>query len=298
MTSLVDTELVTYDLRVGKIIHFGDFVPYEDNYVIFSTGDFSPSPPGWQAKNDLQLLNFSDKGWVTAPRIVIRRSSGGVYGWWGGQYVWSPNGDKLAYSRPDSIGLVNLDAESLMPLFDILPVQTRSEWAWVPEVSWSPDGNYLYFVNHAPQEGLISGEDSPLFDLAVFPLVGGAPITLVKEVGMFANPLPSPPRYLPNGEMAFYVAYLQALIPTQSRISGYRLMIMDRDGSNAKAIFPPEGNPGLSPQDYYWSPLMEDDEFNPLIILLYQGNLWVVNVEDGTSQQLSGDGLITAIDWR
>ena len=98
--------------------------------------------------------------------------------------------------------------------------------------------------------------------------------------------------------MAYYVAYLQALIPTQSRTSGYRLMIMDRDGSNTKAVFPPEGNPGLSPQKYFWSPLADGDQFTPLILLIYQGNLWVVNVEDGTSQQLSGDGLITAIDWQ
>ena len=37
----------------------------------------------------------------------------------------------LAYSRPDGIGLVDLETRELIPLIDILPYQTGGDWAWV-----------------------------------------------------------------------------------------------------------------------------------------------------------------------
>jgi hypothetical protein len=122
-------------------------------------------------------------------------------------------------------------------------------------------------------------------------------VLMVPEVGMFANPLPSSVRQLSNNENAYQIAYLQALMPTQSRAGGYRLVVMDRDGSNSKVLFPPEGNPGLEPQRYYWSPETEEDQDSSVIAVIYQGNIWLIDIAQGTSQQLTGDGLITAIDW-
>ncbi|MEN8240469.1 MAG: G5 domain-containing protein [Chloroflexota bacterium] len=289
----------SFDLGVTNIIHFADWVPGTQTGVVYSTAEISPSAPGWEANNDLIFLNFSmETGWTTSPRDSVEENSGGLYGWWGTDFLYSPSGEKLAYSRPDGFGLVDLDYGALRSEYDLLPVQTRSDWAWVSSVAWSPDENFIYFVDHVPQAGLAVGEDSPLFDLAAFPFVGGAPVRLVSEVGMFAFPTASPIRELPSGELSYQVAFLKALSPTQSRTSGYQLVVMDRDGSNQKTLFPTEGGQGMNPNQYFWYPSYAVDQFSALIAVIYQGNIWLVDVDQGIAHQLTGDGLITGIDWR
>jgi hypothetical protein len=293
-----EEESLTIDLKVSNVIHFADWVAESVNGVVFSTAESIQSPPGWQANNDLKFLNYSSSGWVSRPRTSIRENSGGVYGWWGVDYVWSGDGEQLAYARPDEIGLVDLETELLIPLYNFSPFQTRSDWAWIPEISWSPDGMFLFFVDHTPQEGLSSNEESPLFALGAMALFGGEPIIMIPEVGMFANPLPSPAERLPNNESAYQVAFLQALLPTQSHTGGYQLAVMDRDGSNVSVLFPPEGNPGLEPQTYFWSPEIKEGVGSNVLAVIYQGNIWLIDILQGTSQQLTGDGLISAIDWK
>jgi hypothetical protein len=294
-----DPEQDNFDLGVTNLIHFADWVPGSQTGVAFSTAEISPSAPGWEANNDLVFLNFSmETGWTTSPRDSVEENSGGLYGWWGTDFVYSPTGEQLAYSRPDGFGLVDLDYGEFRPLYDLLPVQTRSDWAWISSLAWSPDENFIYFVDHVPQAGLAVGEDSPLFDLAVYPFVGGAPVTLVSEVGMFASPTTSPVRDLPSGEKSYQVAFLRALSPTQSRTSGYQLVVMDRDGSNLKTLFPTEGGQGMAPNQYFWYPSYAVEQFPALIVVIYQGNLWLVDVDQGTAHQLTGDGLISGLDWR
>ena len=291
-----ESELI--DLKVSNVIHFAEWVPGSVNGVVFSSAEPIQSPPGWQANNDLKFINFSASGWVSLPRTTIRKNSGGIYGWWGGYYSWSNSGEMLLYARPDEVGLVDLETESLMPLHSIIPLETRSDWAWVPEISWSPDDNYIYFVDHSAQEGLLSVEESPLFDLVSISLRGGAPVTMIPEVGMFGNPIPSPIKIQESGENSYQIAYLQALIPTQSQTGGYQLVVMDRDGSNPWIVFPPEGNPGLEPNSFYWSPQYEDHEESSFIAVIYKGNLWLLNIDEEEAHQLTGDNLVTKIDWK
>jgi hypothetical protein len=67
---------------------------------------------------------------------------------------------------------------------------------------------------------------------------------------------------------------------------------MDRDGSNVRYIFPAEGQSGLSPDEAIaWSPRGD------LIVVVYRENLWLVNVETGLTQQLTGDGLYAQPRW-
>ncbi len=286
------------DLEVADVIHFADWVPGSTNGVVFSAAEPNPSPPGWQASNDLRFLNFSTSGWVSRPRSSLPGSSGGIYGWWGTDFAWAPDGEQMLYTRPDGVGFVDFEAEELRPLFDVIPLQTRSDWAWVPPAAWSPDGNYLYLVDHVPQTGLASSEESPLFDLVVVPLGAGAPLTIAAEVGMFAGPVPSPLFETAAGEQSYYVAFLQALVAIQSHDSGYRLVVMDRDASNRRVLFPPEGAVGLNPQRLAWSPELSGGAGDSLVALVYQGNLWLVDVISGEAQQLTGDDLTTAIDWK
>jgi hypothetical protein len=286
------------DLEANNIIHFADWVPNAVLQVAYSTVEPRETAPGWQANNDLTLVSFSPTGWVSKPELVVDANAGGVYGWWGTSFAWAPDGQQLAFSRPDGAGLVNLEDGSLSKIYDVTPLQTFGDWAWVPGLSWSPDNFALYTVDHVPQEDNSNPETSQIFDVSSVPLVQGAPLNLISQAGMFAYPVPSPAANLASGEQAFMVAYLQAIFPTQSETSRYQLVVMDRDGSNRKVLFPDSGAPGLEPQQVTWAPELRQGLDSYDLALVYQGNLWLVDVENGTNRQLTGDGLIVRIDWK
>src|SRR5690606_4966452 len=119
------------DLKVPNVIHFADWLPGSENTkVIFSTVEPRQAAPGWQANNDLNVVTFSLNGWVKSGwDVILEANSGGVYGWWGTGFAWSPVGDRLAFVRPDELGLVDLSTGELQPLLRILPYQTHSDWA-------------------------------------------------------------------------------------------------------------------------------------------------------------------------
>ncbi|MFQ5615114.1 MAG: G5 domain-containing protein [Anaerolineales bacterium] len=300
-----DSELVI-DLKTQNIIHFADWVPTSVLRVAYSTVEPRDTPPGWQANNDLVLVSFSTTGWLSPRMVALEANSGGIYGWWGMSFAWAPDGLRLGYTRPDGIGVIDLrdDEETLStPILEITPYQTQSDWAWTPGLTWGPTENVLYTVDHAASDGVASPEESPLFNLTAVPLEGGAPIAILPQTGMFAAPVPSPLRELPSGELAYQLAYLQAIFPTQSDTSRYRLMVMDRDGSNRKELFPGEGAPGLDPQQVLWSPEpagigTTSDGGGYWIAVVYQGNLWLINPATGEASQLTGDGLIDRLDWK
>ncbi len=296
----VDDPEVDIDLEVSNVIHFADWEPGSTTRVIYSTVEARQAAPGWQANNDLQVRNFSLNGWVSRPTTVIDTNSGGVYGWWGTDFIYSPDQARLVYAGPDQIGFVNLEEGIQEPFFAIMPLQTRSDWAWVPGVRWSPDNNVLFTVRHSAPQGAASPEESPDFDLVALLLNTGTEIPLVSKVGMFAYPLPSPVQERADGEASYQVAYLQAIFAGQSDSSRYRLMVMDRDGSNRQALFPSLASQGIEPsQDWgQWSPgpMEATGHFN--IALLYQGNIWLVDVVTGESWQVTGDGQIARILWQ
>jgi len=289
------------DLKVTNIVHFAAFSP-DSKTIAYSTVEPRSAAPGWQANNDLILVGISSTGFVSKPRNLIETNSGGVYGWWGTEYAWSPDGETIAYSRPDGVGLISVQDEGVItPLRDVIPLQTGGDWAWVPGIDWSPDGKTLYLVDHLAPEGSPSPEESTLFDLVANPLEAGPPVNLFSQVGMFAYPSASPLQggsdILP-GENSSKVAYLQAIIPSQSETSRYQLAVSDRDGSNKKIIFPDTGAQGLDPQHVVWSPapVKQGEDFT--IAVIYQNNIWLVSLADGQAQQITGDGLTVRIDWR
>jgi Tol biopolymer transport system component len=207
-------------------------------------------------------------------------------------FAWSPDGQRLAYSRPDSVGVLEFKDGVMSSALEIPPLQTGGDWAWVPGVAWGADGNVLYTVMHS------APEDSQLFHLTAVPLSASSPVELALEAGMFAYPAVSPSKTLQNGEIAYQIAYLRAIFPRQSDTSPYRLVIMDRDGSNQESLFPPQGEPGLEPQQVAWSPTPLPTSGNYAVAVLYQGNLWLVDSDTGDARQLTGDGLIKRINWR
>jgi len=75
-------------------------------------------------------------------------------------------------------------------------------------------------------------------------------------------------------------------------------MVMDRDGSNSKALFPPADASGIEPQTPVWSPEPFEGQTGDFIAVTYQGNLWLVDSGSGEAYQVTGDGLISGIDWK
>ncbi|PWH11936.1 MAG: hypothetical protein DDG60_15895 [Anaerolineae bacterium] len=294
---ITDPKAKPINLRTPNIIHFADFDPLASLTLLYSTVEPRAAAPGWQANNDLYRMKFAPNGNLGVREKIIEANTGGVYGWWGTAYVWSPTGNLLAYSRPDSIGLVSFREKRLLPLLEITPLQTRSEWALIPPLGWGADGRTLFIVTHAPPPGLVNPEESPNFDLNALSLDSDTLVRIKTHSGMFAYPSAS--RIAKQGtEMAYYIAYLQALLPQQSDISGYQLVLMDRDGSNRRIVFPSPGAPGLQPQTPVWSPSAPSFVEGDFVAIVYEGNLWMIDAATGQATQVTNDGLIQTIDWK
>lgn len=281
-----------FSLQAKNVVHFATWIP-GTNSVAYSTVEPRSTSPGWQANNDLYRVSITNSG---SPRKLLSANSGGVYGWWGMNFAFAPDG-RLAYARPDGIGLVDQDGGYLKPLLDITPLNTHSDWAWIPPLVWGADGNSLYFVNHAGAPAPITSEESPYFDLSALSLSSEANVTIVNSTGMFAYPAVSPIES--NGqEKSFQIAYLQSVFVEQSDSSRYRLMVMDRDGSNRKMLFPPIDANGIEPQLPAWAPAPLFGQIGNFIAIVYQGNLYLVDSGNGNAYQVTGDGLINEIAWK
>jgi hypothetical protein len=265
--------------------------------LAYSTAEKITRAPGWQANNDLWLLHLAENRRTRklefTPEQILDTSSGGLYGWWGTGFAASPDGASIAYARTDSIGLIDLTTKTQAELAQFTAFNTHSDWAWYPKLRWEPGGQFLYAVTHGPPLGLELPEDSPVFNLTGLSRATGLRLDLIPRAGMFANPAPSPAQTSPTGERRFRVAYLQADEPDNSPFSRYRLGVMDRDGSNARLLFPPADQPGLSNADTLvaWSPDAR------LLAVIYEGNLWLIDPDAGVTQQLTGDGLSELPEW-
>jgi len=276
---------------ISNVVHFADWIP-GTNSIAYSTVEPRAIAPGWQANNDLHRYSVT----TGARARILDASSGGVYGWWGMTFAFSADG-RLAYSRPDGIGLVDLDGKYIKPLLSITPFNTHSDWAWLPALTWGADGKILYFLSHAPPPSLVSSEDSPFFDINAVLLEDNTAIPIAQQTGMFAYPTVSPLQSSAR-ERPYQVAYLQAIFPVQSETSRYRVVVMDRDGSNRRTVFPPNDAPGLEPQTLAWAPDVIEGQAGDFLALVYQGNLWLVDSGNGQGYQVTGDGLVTRIDWK
>ena len=283
------------NLNVANIAHFADWQPGVEYRIAYSTVEPRVAPPGWDANNDLHFLDFTN-GKPGKTTDVLDTDYSSIYPWWGMTFVWSPDGKQLAYSRPDSIGLVDIDNAALTNLVSITALNTHSDWAWVPGLAWGSDNHSLYLVNHAAPTGLSSAEESTNFDLLMLSLSDKRSTPLVQQTGMFAYLSVSPLIQVEMGS-TFQVAYLQAVSPAQSATSRYRLMVMDQNGLDPHVLFPAEGQTGLEPQTPVWAPgaLASGNE---LIGVIYEGNLWLVDTVSGRAAQVTGDGLTSRIDWK
>ena len=252
----------------------------------YSTAERSGGVPGWKANNDLWLMTLPEEGTREEVKIemLLPPTAEVPYAWWGRTFAWSPDGHYLAYAQADEAGIIALADKVLLPLASFPSFRTQSPWAWVPTVSWSPDGYLLAFVVHEGDLEGLNPEDSPIFGLWVASADGELKVRLTEEVGMWAAPRWSPSL---NG----LLVYGQAQSPRNSQDSRYELLAMDRDGSNARPIFPPEGMMGLIAPVVAWSPAGD------AVLVEYEGDLYRVGVEQGTLDRLTSDGQSSHPRW-
>lgn len=295
VTRLTDPEFEALDLEIENVIHFADWAPTPGvRTLAFSTVEPRPAAPGWQANNNLGLIRLSAAGTVLSREELIPPNPGGQYGWWGIDFVWASDGLHLAFARPDGVGTIDTRQAEMEELVDIVPLQTMGDWAWVPGLSWGSQDEILYFGQHAPPLGIEPPATSPIFHLSAL-LPGGVELALVEGTGMFNQPSAAPPSAQSDRASQPGVAFLQALSPLESAVSAYRVYVIDRDGSNLRALFPPDGEPGLRGDDLKYPPVWSPDGTH--LAVVYRGDLWLVEVASGQGHQLTGDGQVSALDW-
>jgi hypothetical protein len=273
---------------------YADWIPNTTNTIAYSTGEASEAAPGWRAFNDLWEMRLDpNSGEALNVRQIIENPPGGPYAWWGTRYQWSPDGQKLAWVQADAFGLVDLETGQIdSPLMNYAVFLTRADWSWRATISWATDSTSLVTTVHGAPVGRELPENSPAFDVAAAAVDGTYQASIIKNTGIWAAPQFSPLNSKPDSEYAQgHLAYLRARDPFNSINGEYDLMVADRDGSNARRIFPPETEPGIKAgesvyqnQEFAWSPDGQQ------IAVIYQGNLWIVDVEAEVAHQLTLDG--------
>src|SRR5664279_3544764 len=291
-TTNVNAEPIT--LRPQNVL-YADWVPNQPDTISYSSGEITDNSPGWQAYNDLWLMRVDpNTGDSLNAHQLVDKSSGWLYSWWGTGFQWSPDGSKLAWVRADSMGLVDTTTGEFQTLLTYPVFSTRQPWSWRATVSWSPDGSLILTSVHGAPIGSEPAETSPAFHDAVTDLAGTFTADVVQNAGIWSKPKYSP--LVGTGDSQHgYIAYLRArdVANSISESAEYDLVVADRDGSNARVVYPAAGQPGLTASTPYftWSPS------GTQIAFIYGGNLWVVDVESAIAHQLTLDQGASSPIW-
>ena len=269
--------------------------------IAYTTAAPTDLPPGWEANNDLWLGSLPTSATAAfAPERIVA-SYPAAYGWWGGNYAWSPDGRFLAYSFADEIGLIDAQprdsdgdddgdngAAPRRVLQRFTEYNTLADWVWVPTLSWSPDGRFLAFTLHAGDD-----PNAPLFDGWLLDAQSGLAVRTRAQVGAWAHWRWAPAA--PDAPADSRIAFLQAIDPLDSLRSPYALWLMDQDGSNARRVYPPPGENSFfprEPQSLAWSPDGQSLAF------IFNNQVVLFDLAGGGAQIVSqGDGRRSHLTW-
>ena len=252
---------------------------YSNSQIIYSTGERTAGAPGWKANNDLWLYDTASKlkQQLLAPMTTF------AYAFWGVTFALSPDHRQVAYAGADEIGFVDLASGKRIPLQSLPVYETNAGWVWIPDITWSPDMRFVAATLHSPPPRTPDPEAAPVFGIWAINAAGGYAAQLVPDSGMFANPV-----WSKQGR----IAYAQARLPQQSADSQYDLWVMNVDGSSKQRIFPEQGEVGIVNPQAVWS------GDGSQILVLQEGNIYLVNAGGKGAVQLTGDGGGTAVRWR
>lgn len=267
-------------LEVENVLWAGwDPAAVEEPRIAYTTADPVSQPPGWEANNDLWLGVISpDDEQPFAPQQLID-SYPITFGWWGGNYAWSPDGRYLAYGYANEIGLIDTQVSGIThePLFLFTEYNTRSDWVWVPALSWSPDGRYLTFSNHPG-----TNPDSTDFDLWIMDVERETAAALSPDAGMWSHAIWSPVGDADEHPLVVLLADDAA----DSQRSSYSLWSMDQDGSNAQQLYPPQGETSFFARDatsVAWSP------DGRAIAFIFHDSLYILDLSAGITIRVTQD---------
>ena len=271
-------------LKLTGVLHAAWSPIISPALIAYSTAERTVSAPGWKAHNDLWLFNPLAKS--AKPLAILPPNTEGLYAWWGSHFVWSPDGQRLAYARPDQIGIITFTVQSpltynITPLFTFTPFETLSEWAWTPSLSWSPDGQFIAATVHGRPVATESAAESQQFDLWLLQVDDTLRVKIAPQVGMWANPV--------WGQWG--IAFGEALEPFQSVNSRYKIQVIDRDGSNKKQLFPFQSEPGVRLPELQWSADGQE------LLFVYNGNLYQTSYNGAPPTQLTLDSQINHLRW-
>jgi hypothetical protein len=269
--------------------------------IAYSTGIKTGGAPGWKALNDLWLLPIApgESGIATKPaQQVWLPSMPAPYSWWGVNFAWAPDGRVIAYAFANEVGLVEL-AGRAVPVADapaprrvlkkFAPFRTPADWAWVPQVAWSPDSRFIVTTIHAPLGNPNVASDDPTFEVRALARDATVNASLAKQTGMWAKPLWS----LPDARGESRIAFGVALVPSNSERSRYALVVMDRDGGNKQQVFPLSQVPeeGLMTMQIAWAPDARQ------LIAARENDLWLYDFASAKWAQLTANGASSKPQW-
>ncbi len=249
--------------------------------VAYTTGVPTELSPGWEANNDLWLGQVDpEEDPPFEPRMIVD-SYPATYGWWGGNYSWSPDGERIGYSFADEIGVIELDGseDDFIPRRSLLKFSeydTRADWVWVPSLTWSPDSRFLAFTRHGGQN-----PTDNVFDGWVVDTASGVNGRLSPNVGIWSTA-----RWAPHAGLDSPIAFLKALDPLDSLRSSYALWLMDSDGSNQRQFYPQPGENSRFPRvEKFMAWNAAGDRF----VFVFQDDLYLADLVLGLSQVLLAD---------
>ena len=193
-------------------------------------------------------------------------------------FNWSGDGRQLLWVAGDTVGITDINGSN----FALSSGRTGFGGASAPCAShapvWSPDSRFVAIASPA-------GLDAPS-TLSIIDWKSELQVPLVAKVG----PCPAP-AWAPLRDSGL-LAHLQARDPARpgSR-AGHDLMILDRDGSNQRLLFPEAGRPGLKPQQVAWSADAR------LLAFTWQEQLWLVDVDSAEAWPFPFSGDVSRIEW-
>lgn len=255
--------------------------------IAYTTAISTSLPPGWEANNDLWLGEISTTEELRfIPRQIVE-SYPATFGWWGGNYAWSPTGQAVAYSFANEVGVIDLTNGQHAPLQRFTEYNTLADWVWVPTLSWSGDGRFLAFTNHNDPN-----PEAQTFDSWVIDVTTGLAGRFVPQAGMWAHLKWSPNTDTPADSQ---LAFLRTTNPLDSQRSSYTLWLMDQDGSNARQIYPAPGENSRFPRDpnfMTWGPDGTDMAF------VFNDGLYLLDLEIGEAVRITqDDARVSHLTW-